>query len=856
MADSIQQLEEDDCLTPRQSTVIDLEYPSIPVDGTPDSWLSNSLLVPMASDQDNGSVRSTDDTVSSLGDSTYDFVDDNSFATTDNEDQSRMTDSVSVTGNSVLEGPEHHGLERLLSADNVPSLSSNSSEHESVREFVSSPASGQEAGSSEGFPQTSQQQHVDQQSPSTMHNIRFEEIHHSEGIYPLESSSAPRHLAVTVRQHMLDQKLSSGGSYKVFYVGSLAARERIITKIGAALSSTAKLEASGPSRYSIVPVPSSDDPTCWGEPVLLDWSGHEIVVYHCIDASFFRIDSGHDSIDLTLEDHTHIRSSWDGAGFSVSGNWEFPDVSIFYLSDHDNLSARQTRRFARSFMARHQIPSIIITEEQSWDRPSEVMSIDRLTPHVCLQTKGDTASSPSIVKRLPIDVSTFSRLDALQLNQNLAYLDKESSARQARALVPSKPRSERTTGNGRKGVSSSYRSTFKPWVLRKYLGTTSPISPYLLDFLATAAVCVIISVIVSQLSLFSTRYVKNAPSFHSAGSNASTVTSLPVATSTALLQGKPITTQSLTVPGQTKSITPQCITGEKSHTDLATLWLESSPKTANKSEKFEVHVLGNTHIILRPPHWFTKLRKTPKLMFNVTRGGRVVKHEVSTLFDGVYALGLPGDDMHGLVNISLWTDSKPKIYEKLQADFGNPWLHAGGWRKAANALSSSFRSELDLIQASLTAAYIRSSAQLNTLMRKTLANTEVFKRETQDIGKASIGRFANFRDLTSTFPAEVFSYLSQSLEKRQSAVAKEVALRAAHLRQSISSYLSNKVHLGQAYARAAPVAYQIQVRNTQKRALKLWWGIVGLPRERPVSVRARGKSRACDGKRRKPSVTR
>ncbi|KAL9006797.1 MAG: hypothetical protein Q9188_000484 [Gyalolechia gomerana] len=833
MADLMQQLEEDDCLTPRQSTTINLEYPSIAVNGTPDSWLSNSLLVPMASNQDEGSVRSNDDTISSLGDSAYDFIDDTSLATTDDEDQSKMTDSVAVAGRSVLEGPENQDLEQTLSADNVQNLSSHDSEQGSVQGADSGSASRQEVNSIEDDSLPPQRQDTDQPSPSNMRSIRFEAFHHEEGIYPLKTSSIPQHLAVSVRQHMLDQKLSSGGPYRVLYVGNLAARERIVTKIGAALASTIKLEASGPSRYSVVPMPSSNGASCWGEPVLLDWSGHEIVVYHCVDASFGRTDSGHDSIDLTMEDNTHVRSSWDDTRYSVSGNWEFPDVAIFYLSDHDNVSARQTRRFARSFMARHKIPSIIISERPSWDRPSEAMTIDHLTPHVCLQARKDTTSYSRVVKRLPIDISTFSRLDAIQLNQNLAYLDMKSGARRTRKPDPSHTKSEGTNGSGKNRVASPHHSTSTPSVVRKFLGTASPVLPYLLDLLATAAICVVVGFMVLQSPLFPARYVKIALSSHSASGSAATVTTSPIATSTALLQGRPTITDSLTIPGLATANIPQCITDEKSHTDLATLWLDSSPKTANKSEKFKVHILGNKHIILRPPHWFTKLRKTPKLMFNVTQGGRILRHEVSTLFDGVYALGLPEADAHGLVNISVWTGSKPKIQEELQANFGNPWLHAADWRRAASALSGSFRQDLGMMQTALGSLYLRSITELHSLGQKTIAKAAILKHETQDISKASVGHMARLKGIISAYPTEVFSNLADRLEERQSAAAKKMSLSTIHLRRSISSYLSNKVLLGQVYLRAAPTAYRIHLRETQKRALKLWWNVVGLPEERP-----------------------
>ena len=57
------------------SPTIALKYPTVTVYGSPSSWLSQSQLVSMASNPDD---ISGDDTSSSLGDSTYEFIDDKS----------------------------------------------------------------------------------------------------------------------------------------------------------------------------------------------------------------------------------------------------------------------------------------------------------------------------------------------------------------------------------------------------------------------------------------------------------------------------------------------------------------------------------------------------------------------------------------------------------------------------------------------------------------------------------------------------------------------------------------------------------------------------------------------------------
>ncbi|KAL8763224.1 MAG: hypothetical protein Q9184_000942 [Pyrenodesmia sp. 2 TL-2023] len=837
MADSLQQLEDDDCITPRQSTTISLQYPSIPVHGTPEAWLSNSLLVPMASNNDEGSVRSNDDTMSSLGDSAYDFVDDASVVTTDDEDPSRMTDSVSVAGKSTPEELENQDMERTLSTVNIKHRSSHGSVQHGGQSLVSSSASGSEGASPGSSPRTSREHHTDQQLPSDMKSISLKETRHGEGIYHLGSHSVPEHLELSVRQHMSAQDLDVEGPYKLLYVGDMEGRERTINKIGAALASTTRMDSCGPLRYSVIPMPSSDDPNCLSDPILLDWSGQGMAVYHCVDALFRRTDSGHDTIDLTMEGNAHIKSSWNGAKFSVTGDWESPHIAIFYLSDSDDVSAKRTRRFARSFMARHSIPSIVINGNPSWDRPSETMTLDHYSPHFCLQTKDDAARSSKVVKRLPIEMSTFLRLDARQLNRNLAYLHVAYGA-----PVPTVEKNEKP------GVqkSRSYRSWCTRWDLDGYLDPAMTKLPYLGKFLAAAGICLLLGFFIPQAFTLSPQSLSRGSSPPASSSCA--VGSSLIATSTALLQAKPTAFPSSTIPQLAKAKKFENFAKGKSQTDLATL-LESSPTTANKSEKFRVHVIGGKHLILRPPQWFASMRKAPKLRFNITQGDRVLKHEVSALFDGVYALELPKDDAHGLVNISVWSSSRPKFHESLQADFGNPWLRAAGWKKAASALSISFRRDLNLVQTTMSAVYHQSSVELHSLMNKTLKKAQGLRNKAQPHAQASIGRLMKAQDFALAIPYEIASKLTQSFERKRILAAKDTSLRIARFRRNFSSHLSQKVQTARLYARATPAMYQIHLRNTQKRALKMWWNVAGVPKDRPVGVVTQGKSRGFGGKR-------
>ena len=555
MADTTQQLDEDDCTTPRQSTTIALQYPSIPVTGTPDSWLSTSLLVSMASNQDEGSVRSNDDTMSSLDDSTYDFIDDNSFATTDEEDSAQA--GRTSPPERIHDPFDNDHLERTIPTDRAHLRSSHSSEPADMRSSLYSSTSDEDTlceTHSDPRPQRAPDQRV-------LPSINFVDIHHGEGAFLLNPVSAPQKPAVTVRQHMLDQTLSLERPYRLLYVGDVAARERIVAKIGAALASTHKDETPQPLRYSVVPMPSSDDPASFSEPILLDWSRHEIVVYHCVSASK---DSGHDTIELSMDGDTKAQSFWDGSKFHLTEGWEVPDLSIFYLSKGDSVSTKQTRTFARAFVARHKVPTMVVSETPAWERYSETMTIDRLAPHICLQTKNDTGPSSNVVKRFPIDLSTLMRLDALQFNQNLAYL--------ALAYGGTRSEFEHSLKPGNQSNVTKSLNVQHTWeAVRGYLGFARSSLSYLPALLVVVIISMTCSSIINLLRSYPVRSIDHG--FNSVANCTSLLTAQSPVVATSLIPSNSQNKmpQSLTMPSTAMLLLSQRLLSGKAHPDITTL---------------------------------------------------------------------------------------------------------------------------------------------------------------------------------------------------------------------------------------------------------------------------------------------
>ncbi|KAL8970109.1 MAG: hypothetical protein Q9183_001680, partial [Haloplaca sp. 2 TL-2023] len=825
---------EEDCITPRQSTTISLRYPSIPVTGTPDSWLSNSLLVPMASNHEEGSVRSTDDTMSSLDGSTYDFVDDTSYGTTDDEDQSRMTESVSVISDAPDEPASSPDLERTLSSASLPHLSASESaqnnSHGSERVSASQQKELRVGLSSPGDQHKHQQHECQTRKLSEPVNIRFQHSSHQEGIHRVESPRLPDNLALTVRQHMLSSIPSFGSTYRLLYIGDETAKVQIVAKIASAIAATEDRQSSN-GRTS--------------QP------GTYLDVRHCVQASFGRINDGHDTIQLSLNDGPPMYSAWDGSRFTLTARHGRPDLAIFYLSEHDSVSIKQTRRFTRSLAARHRIPSIVVNDRTPWLIQSEtraVITIDHLTPHFCLQTAKEVEAQSRILKRLPIDLPTYLRIDELQLAQNLGYLARqypESPSASSQAPTPMdqpKPTSDKKT-DSTPALDARRR-------LRQILGPASLGLPWLLNLLAVVTICMAAGVLMRQRVTPFGRPHHEVSSIHTVSSSASSFAPTATVTSIPSLRGQ-ATVQSLVVQDAVKAKTPPRSLMVKSNTDLIALMLEAAHPTVNKSEHFKVQILGEAHLIMRPPHWFTKLKKTPKLKFRVTQGNQVLGHQVSALFDGVYALELFHDEAHGPVNITVWTESRPRIHESLQADFGNSWLHTASWRKAANALSTSFRKDLDLMQTSLTAGYSHSGVQLRSLMRKASTEVDKLRVVTRTAEKAYATRLAQIMHLAFAHEQRFSLRSLRGFQEKKTEAAKAMSRRVVQFQRRFSGYVSNKIRQAHVYTDAAPTAYRIHLRGLQKKALKVWWGINGLPDQRRAWEKPNSRLRACDGKAKK-----
>ncbi|KAL9608337.1 MAG: hypothetical protein Q9167_006826 [Letrouitia subvulpina] len=860
-----------DCLTPRRSTPVILQYPTIPVHGTPDSWLLQSQLI-MASHRDDSSVCSFDDTSSSAGDNSYVYIENGSDMTTDDEDQSQMTQSTSSVEGRPSRPNDVHSSNHTLSPSDYTGGQSKSQPAFHRLDCTESSGSGNQIQPGEAALDIESVQSLDQTEREakylehTERVIHLKESSNSEGhftIHAFNDSNIPRvlrqlyqdplpeQISATIRLEMSGKALVPDQPFKVFFIGDASAKDSVQYKIATALAVDSMSEKRKSSGSMVVPIPSFSHST-GQDVVLIEKTNIDIVVDHCSTASFVCNKGGYDTIGLAMSDGTIVESTWDGSTFGIAQDWQLPDIAIFYLSESDDIASKQHRRFARSFMSRHNIPSIIISQATPWDKPADTMTLDYRTPHICLEASIGNQTRSKILKRLPIDLQSFLQIAPHQLSRNLALLTE----------VPRVPITRKRIQAGSNAETSGCVPGFKAcrmfltWLFQAISDPirvvsqrrqTHPVQPFLL-----ASLILIIGFVLAQSLRFAG--ISGLPNIDRAGKMTATqiVSASNIASTASVLSAKPIF-EPKPKPGPSLVVPvamPKGLTTTHSNTDLASFLLDSPANTVNKSEKFTVHVIGDRHIVLRPPYWFTRSKKLPKLYFNVTQGNRVLKHKLSTLFEGVHAIELPVNEVHGSLNVTVWTTSRPRINETFQVQFRNHWFQIPTLRRAASALTSPLQREVDIVQTRLSILYAHSSAELTAFIRETVQKTANIGTEAKRITSASMSQSAHSKDLVVSRIRKLSNDAAEVLLHMKERILDGRWPRVDILRRDLPRVISNPWSLISRQVQRFTVALDAhttgafalevrrygtqQLRQTQKKVLKLWWRVAGLPKRRPV----------------------
>jgi len=549
------------------------------------------------------------------------------------------------------------------------------------------------------------------------------------------------HLIVTVQQTMTKQSLDLDKPFHVLYVGNPEFRHIVLDKIGDVLVSSSsdgfESGSAESSRYHVVP-------TSFGAGATPNFAEllpiHvQLIVDECLDATAEPQTDKPSTINLKFKNRPPCSSSWTGSQYHISSSsdWTLPDVAIFFMSEQDDNLAVRTRKFAHTFMKRHGIPTMVISEEPLWKKPADVVPLDYHSLHMCLESRHSLTGETIVLRRYPIDLKTFESITPGQLNRNLASLSglytKKTSKVTAQSQRPFETKqffdSEKYPRHMGFSTYTSRVRDLEP-VLRVL--TLSILSAIAITLGYTALKAIILFLFQS----FVRSAVPNLPS--TTPGCVSTTGLLPA-------QGLKQTSPSLK-PSPLSEVSTPSRKPEARSTAEEIMGISLSREEQSSADKFQIQVVGDCHVLIKSPNAFTSARKQPKFNVSITRGGKALSYELSKLFDGVYTLKLDREDAYGLLNVTLATTSKPHVKQVTEVDFGTPWLKIASWKKAAQVISSQLMKDLNTAQTGLSEAYGRLFTDLQVWMGDAVKRSHLLRREAETLRRDSMQLTFETRD--------------------------------------------------------------------------------------------------------------
>ncbi|EAW17583.1 uncharacterized protein NFIA_075120 [Aspergillus fischeri NRRL 181] len=541
-------------------------------------------------------------------------------------------------------------------------------------------------------------------------------------------------LTVTVQQTMTKRSLDTEKPFRVLYIGHSDYRTIILDKIGDVLvsSSCSSYESSSTesSRYHVVP-------TAFGAGAVPNFAEllpiHvQLIVDECVQAFSDAETDDTGSISLMFKNRPPCTSSWSGLDYTVSSSsdWTLPDVAILFLSTMDSPDAVETQNLARIFMERHGVPILMISEKPLWKMASEPISLNYHSLHMCLESRHPTTGKSTVLRRYPIDLKTFESITPGQLNRNLASLA-EVYPRvpfKTRVHLSDSPEEMKkrffTTEIFNRALSGVYyRNDDRDWtpLLRLSIMTIVFITAITLCYLALQVTTV------SLFNFFSHPTFSNTPS-----------PAVLTSPSSLLFMGGPGQTSLSAPSASAKEV--QLLTSQyssRSHIGNIISGVASGPAQEAKSNQFQIQVVGDCHLILKPPRTFFSMKKQPKFDVQISRNNVSLAYEFSKLFEGVYTLRLDRGDAYGVVDIIITADTKPFLNQTMSVDLGTPWLKIASWKRAAQAISSQLARDLSSAHTGLSGAYSRLCTDLQLMMGDVVKKAHFLRHEADIIRQGS-----------------------------------------------------------------------------------------------------------------------
>jgi hypothetical protein len=610
-------------------------------------------------------------------------------------------------------------------------------------------------------------------------------------------------LMATVQQTMTKQSLDLDKPFRVLYVGHPGFRNIILDKIGDVLvsSSSAGSEASSAesSRYHVVP-------TSFGAGAIPNFAEllpiHvQLVVDECLEATADLNPDRPNTLNLRFKNRPLCTSAWNGLDFHVSStsDWTLPDVAILFVSNNDDEAAVKTQRLTHTFLERHGIPAMVISEEPLWNMAGEIIPLNHNSLHTCLESRHPLSGETAVLRRYPIDLKTFESITPGQLNRNLASLV---------GLYPEK--AHKVSANTPKPVQRHFFADLEKspgnWLPQSYATRARELAPTLRLATLTLISAIAISIgyaAVKVLVLFLAQCIVGTSISSASLSAASQVSTTSIPTLNSVNQ-----TPIMTLPSSVRLLhVPSLGNSIPADNKVSAI---SPPRKPATTDEFEFQVIGDCHVIIKPPQKFALSKKHQQFNVSVQRQNKALAYELSQLFDGVYTLKLDREDAYGLINLTITAKSKHTINQTIALDFGTPWLKIANWKRAARGISAQFAKDLQTAQTGLTEVYGRFSTDLQVIVEDVVKKTHILRRDAESLRRESLGA----RDAVLSRSKQISEVFTRNALQRFQSVSSVLQTRSKYVNKEAKGLMHN------AWDRLEKSAAKVDIRSMMDRVRK------------------------------------
>ncbi|KAF2817212.1 uncharacterized protein BDZ99DRAFT_456968 [Mytilinidion resinicola] len=615
-------------------------------------------------------------------------------------------------------------------------------------------------------------------------------------------------------------------------------RDEAIKKIASALaagrnsiSDSSSSSQQSSSRFSVIRVPTE---TGYSTNLqLIDSTDIELTVDQCVGASRYGASFAAVTV-LHMSDGKDLpiaASKFDKVPVIL------PDIAIFchpdapaYQLSH-SLDQIGQHQLIRKALESQSIPILDIATVVPFRQCPESYIYGSKSLRLCVEGRGPGEIEFRVLETLPINITSFLDINPDQLNRHLAYLLRSGSGVLSTANATASEKIAEAS-QSRPGLASAVSD----WISGKtewwtgVKNTTTRIWQSRAPLFAVAVL--VLSLITAgmlgqQAGVYNRLYngQTSQPIVSSSSVlswNPAPVTGPPqvsvAAIQTAMQNAKDLVQSYKDVVHSTKDISKQG--GE---TSLGLPYTDTlSPPKLNDSKEFKVHIIGDHHFVLTPPQQFLKLRKPPTLFVRVVRTGHWVPSSVSKLNQGVFAVELERQHASGLLNITIWTESKPLIAQNFTVSFGSPWLKLSAWAKSAGILSETVKNDVALAQTGL----------------KTVSNSLIDGLRN---GRLTVEHGTTALIHQTTFWTEKAKRSSQSVSEHLQEAKREAAQQVA-VGYRASKGISQRLHRGWQTTTQVPATIWQATRSARtsrsvlrarRNSQKLWrkLGLPGLPED-------------------------